>query len=187
MASRASNERRGRSKGLGVEQWAVLGFSALGLFAVYRLLKASRNEPALETAPDTTPLLDVSRVPMLPANIVRADKSARLQTNQAYRGRIELPSTPPAGVLPPRPPTGDLLEFETASSTREAIASALQRAGFSNVAVFMNVAEATPEIPLPVALEGAGTGSRWFTATWAKPSGVQPKMGNIVLLWPTVS
>lgn len=163
----ATRTRRGETnRGLGAEQWAVLGFSALGLFAVYKLLTGKKppsgTTDTVESGVATVP----SRVPMLAQNIVRGDGTAQVKTGTPYRGRLELS---PAAIR----------------STREAIVADLLRAGFTNVTVYTTLAEASAAIPLPTALEGAGSGSRWFVGTWMGPTAVQP-MGNIVLLWPTV-
>ena len=167
--------------GLGAEQWAVLGFSAIGLYAVYRLVKGSGEPDPRIDLESRQPI--ASRVPTLAVNIVRPDGNAQLKTGTPYRGRFEL--HPAGAAFPPKVPTRPFEHFTT-RATREQLVSELQRAGFANVTVSMNVAEATPTIPLPMALEGAGTGSRWFTGTWMGPTATHD-LGNIVLLWPTAS
>ena len=165
---------------LGAEQWAVLGFSAIGLYAAYRLVKG-RGEDT--TIPPESKVPVESRVPTLAVNIVRADGNAQLKTGTPYRGRFEL--HPAGSVFPQIIPTTPF-EHTTVAAPRAQLVSELQRAGFVNVTVAMNAEEAASLIPLPMALEGAGTGSRWFSGTWTGPSATRD-MGNIVLLWPTVS
>ena len=175
-----------RSEGLRADQWLMLGVGAIGLYAVYRLTRPSAA-PIKSNGDVLGPGNIPSRVPSLNVNIVDPNGRAVMSAGRNYRGRIELaPSGSFVGPQLPRPPQP--LEFaEVGSATRATIASDLQRLGFQNVQVYVNAREAASAIPLPTALEGAGSGSRWFTGTWVGANGSQSMGPRIVLLWPTVS
>lgn len=188
------------------EQWLMFVVGGLGLYAVYSLItsKASEQKPedtntnaSRLSPPPSQPWTPPPPPPMISLlqNIIGPAHSAPLRTGtlslpQWYRGRIELP---PAGaydgapVLPPMRPS-PLLQF-TAANTHEQIRADLERLGFGNVTVYMNLAEAANEdaIPLPDALANPTPGSRWFSAVWRRPNTVVPVdlPRELVLLWPS--
>ena len=156
---------------LRAEQWAVLGFSAIGAFALYRLVT---NRPRVPS-PDETPILRPGEPPPGPTptfsgpSIIgqNAPPGQALVRRGAfvYRGRLELAAPAPAA----------------------AIAAMLQAAGFGDVRVHESEPQARGA-GFELGLENPTPQTRWFEARWnGQRDGAHPMPPTMVQLYPTVA
>lgn len=160
---------------LRAEQWMVLGFGAIGVYALARLLTAKPRDPAPDQTPAFRPDRPDPNLPPTPAgpvtlqqNII-AGGAALLRPGLPYRGRVEMPG-----------------------STRASVTARLKTLGFGDDVLVYTLDEAQNHGM--IGLASPSQGSRWFEGTWrgrdaadrAKPSVALPIPADVVLIWPTV-
>lgn len=178
---------------LRAEQWLVLGVATLGIYAVYRMTRASAanttspilSNPDRGTLP-TPVVVPMGALPPLPGAITGIPANNTLDVIQGspqipmvpaswYQGRIELVSS--AGKPSAFFKDGQLLQQ-------------LQQMGFGSVQVFSTPIDASHDIFQAWVLDKPGSGTRWFRARWP----FADSMGNpmpksvvrpdgLVLLW----
>ena len=152
---------------LRAEQWMVLGFGAIGAYAVWRMVQPKPQPP------EDVPILKPGPImPSMPGQVVLAQNwiaapgmlKNGLRPDLPYKGRIEKPG-----------------------STRPQLQAELVMAGWRDVVVYMTAAEAqgSGAIELVDALANPTPGSRWFAATWRGAANQRAVAPEIVALWPT--
>lgn len=164
---------------LSAEKVLMLAVGAIGVFAVYKLVTAPKNQapldqeqaPRLPPQPQPTPTTGLPAVagPLgtPPANfpLVTSPTSPtiHLANSKAYRGRLELaPNATPSDVLALLTQLG--LEPSTAQ-------------------VYSTPTQAAPNIPA-FALQNAGQGTRWFHARYLAPGAIDvPRPPQLVAMW----
>jgi hypothetical protein len=179
---------------------AVLG---IGGYAVYRLLTAPKDQTP---RPEDIPILGAQdlpgplAVPPAGSTIVTGDLLP-LDGGRWYRGRIDTIRAAnqrfSASAL-----RGARQEVEMGpspflpSSSREELVQALELLGFDGTGgrpddpaagpfrpeVFMSPAEAVGHVT-DYALEGAASGTRWFSGRWTRPSQPIPRPPWLTFLW----
>ena len=165
----------------------MLGVGALGLYAVYRLVTAPREQgpqsdaalPRPQTAPVPTRPLPVPSGPLpagagplgtppagFPIIATAASPTVHLTNSRAYRGRFD---------------------FERAT-TPDQVRGLLQQLGFDveSVQIFSSPEEAAPHIA-GFALTNPGQNTRWFHARFLEPGTRDvPRPRELVAIWTVV-
>ena len=151
---------------LRADQWMAITIGGIALGALYLLTRAE-STPAPGREPiykpngnGTGPITDPPVEPVENGPINTGIPPGSMLRPSWYRGRFELADTPDVDRR------ADAEITLSTSSTREEIASYLQRLGFANVTVYMDVGEATPAVLIPDRLADPTQGSRWFAARW---------------------
>lgn len=159
------------------EQWMMVGVGVIGLYAIYRLSKAS-NTPTAEPptlGPSQVPTVpdDRSSNPTLPATggpvdpwpnnlLVLTGPTLNLRGGGWYKGRIE--------VAP--------------GASNAEIQTLLGSIGLVQAEVFRNADAASAVLQQPFALARPGQGTKWFRArVSALDSGTRPRPSWLVTIW----
>jgi len=145
------------------DKLVMLGVGAMGLYAVYRMLKTDGKAPPTDSSSAPVP----SSLPTsLDARQVLTNPTALLLKAQTqYRMRLEL-----QGGLPP---------FAESSSDAE-VAAALTQLGFRDVQVFRT---APSWWPSGAETSNPGPGSRFIVAQWGPSTVSVPRPKAVALIW----
>lgn len=143
------------------DKLVMLGVGALGVYAVYRMLKTDGKALPTDSAssPGSLPTsLDARQVLSNPTALL-------LKAQTQYRMRLEL-----QGGLPP---------FAETSSDSE-VASALTQLGFRDVQVFRSAPSWWPQ---GAETAGPGAGTRFIVAQWGPTTVSVPRPKAVALIW----
>lgn len=140
----------------------MIGVGAMGLYAVYRMLKTDGKSAPTDSAPGSLPVAATS---LDPRQVLSNSTSLLLKAQTQYRMRLEL-----EGGLPP---------FSESSSDAE-IATALSQLGFRDAQVFRTA-------PAWWGQGGetgnVGPGTRFVIAQWGPATMSLPRPKAMALVW----
>ena len=151
------------------EQAIMLGVGALGVYAVYRLLKTDGKSastdpgPSLQLAPGSASAAS----DLDPRQVLSNPNTLLLKAQTQYRMRLEL-----GEGLPP---------FDTQSSDGQ-IASALKQLGFVEAQVFRGD---PPSRFQPSTVQNPGPGTRFVISQWGNTTMSVPRPKAMALIWQT--
>jgi hypothetical protein len=140
---------------LTVPNLMIAAVAAAGLYAAYRMTKASSGDQGAAAS----------------GGLSLLGNPLHLGNNRFYRGRIET-----------KPADGKNQPPFIATTSAADLSATLQNLGFANVKIYMDASQLPSDWPAQ-AKQGATSLSRFFEGQWSLPTGDVTRPADIALMW----